>query len=161
MMGCFVHTRRKQINTNKAVTESGAPVSETQTRFSFACFSSFELIRLLRYFSALLSSRGCLSHLTQEQFVFTWICSGVHWSRLTDLTLEMWTPRLRWIPAQRIHMNTPRFQEAHRGPETGETSEEPRHSPSSLSDKGCMEGAAVQMQMQKRVMANTDSTGFL
>lgn len=57
---------------------------------------------------------------TQQELVFTWICSGVHWSRLTDLTLEMWTPRLRWIPAQRIHMNTPRFQEAHRGPETGE-----------------------------------------
>lgn len=49
--------------------------------------------------------------------VYTWICSGVHWSRLTDLTLEMCTPRLRWMPAQRIHMNTPRFHEAHRGPE--------------------------------------------
>lgn len=51
--------------------------------------------------------------------VYTWICSGVHWSRLTDLTLEMWTPRLRWIPAQRMHMNTPRFHDAHRGPGVG------------------------------------------
>lgn len=49
----------------------------------------------------------------------TWICSGVHWSRLTDFTLEMWTPRLRWMPAQRIHMNTPRFHDAHRGPGMG------------------------------------------
>lgn len=46
----------------------------------------------------------------------TCICSDVHWSRLTDFTLEMWTPRLRWMPAQRIHMNTPRFHDAHRGP---------------------------------------------
>lgn len=60
-------------------------------------------------------------YINQRLCVLTWICSGVHWSRLTDLTLEMWTPRLRWIPAQRMHMNTPRFQDAHRGPETGET----------------------------------------
>lgn len=46
----------------------------------------------------------------------TWICSGVHWSRLTDLTRDMCTPRFRWIPAHLIQINTPRFQEAHRGP---------------------------------------------
>ena len=28
----------------------------------------------------------------------------------------MWTPRFLWIPAHRIQMNTPRCQEAHRGP---------------------------------------------
>ena len=54
--------------------------------------------------------------LSLDVYVYTWICSGVHWSRLTDLTLEMWTPRLRWMPAQRMHMNTPRFHDAHRGP---------------------------------------------
>lgn len=46
----------------------------------------------------------------------TWICSGVHWSRLTDLTRDMCTPRFRWIPAHLMQINTPRFQEAHRGP---------------------------------------------
>jgi len=46
----------------------------------------------------------------------TCICSCVHWSRLTDFTLDIWTPRFLWIPAQRIQMNTPIFQDAHRGP---------------------------------------------
>ena len=50
---------------------------------------------------------GCIS---------TWICSWVHWSRLTDFTLDMCTPRFLWIPAHRMQMNTPMFQEAHRGP---------------------------------------------
>lgn len=48
--------------------------------------------------------------------VRTWICSWVHWSRFTDFTLDMCTPRFLWIPAHRIQMNTPMFQEAHRGP---------------------------------------------
>lgn len=46
----------------------------------------------------------------------TCICSCVHWSRLTDFTLDIWTPRFLWIPAHRIQMNTPIFQDAHRGP---------------------------------------------
>ena len=44
-------------------------------------------------------------------------CSAVQASRLTDFTFETWTPRLRWIPAHRMHRNTPRFHDAHRGPE--------------------------------------------
>ncbi|KAG8261577.1 hypothetical protein J6590_070018 [Homalodisca vitripennis] len=48
--------------------------------------------------------------------ILTTTCSGVHESKLTDLTLEMWTPRLRWIPAHRIHKKIPRFQDAHLGP---------------------------------------------
>lgn len=51
----------------------------------------------------------------------TWTCSCVHWSRLTDLTLEMWTPRLRWIPAQRMQTKMPKFQDAHLGPGTERT----------------------------------------
>lgn len=47
---------------------------------------------------------------------FTCICSGVHWSKLTDLTLDMWTPKFRCIPAHLIQIKTPVFQEAHRGP---------------------------------------------
>ena len=49
----------------------------------------------------------------------TSICSGVQESRLTDFTREMCTPRLRWMPAQRMHRNTPRFHEAQRGPAQG------------------------------------------
>ena len=37
-------------------------------------------------------------------------------SRLTERTLEMWTPRLRWMPEQRMHRKTPRFHDAQRGP---------------------------------------------
>lgn len=48
--------------------------------------------------------------------ISTAICSGVHWSRLTDLTLEMWTPRLRWMPAHRMQMKMPKFHDVHRGP---------------------------------------------
>lgn len=44
-----------------------------------------------------------------------WSCSSVHVSRSTDLTLEMCVPMPRWIPEQRMHMKTPRFQLAHRG----------------------------------------------
>ena len=43
-------------------------------------------------------------------------CSGVHVSKLTDLTLEMWTPKFLWIPAQRMQRKMPRFHDAHRGP---------------------------------------------
>lgn len=55
----------------------------------------------------------------------TWICSWVHWSRFTDFTLDICTPRFLWIPAHRMQINTPMFQEAHRGPmkmETGQSS---------------------------------------
>ena len=55
----------------------------------------------------------------------TSICSGVQESKLTDLTRDMCTPRLRWIPAQRMHMNTPRFQDAQRGPRMVVTQTEP------------------------------------
>lgn len=51
----------------------------------------------------------------------TWICSEVHWSRLTDFTLDMCTPRFLWMPAHRMQINTPRFQDAHLGPEKGRT----------------------------------------
>lgn len=44
------------------------------------------------------------------------ICSGVHESRFTDFTRDIWTPRFRCIPAHRMHRKTPRFQEAQRGP---------------------------------------------
>lgn len=50
----------------------------------------------------------------------TSICSGVHESRFTDFTLEIWTPKFRCIPAQRIQRKTPRFHDAHRGPVVGE-----------------------------------------
>ena len=43
-------------------------------------------------------------------------CSGNHKSRLTDFTREICTPKLRWIPAQRMHKKIPRFHEAHLGP---------------------------------------------
>ena len=41
-------------------------------------------------------------------------------SRFTDFTLEMCTPRLRWIPAHLMHRNIPKFQDAHLGPERDE-----------------------------------------
>lgn len=46
-------------------------------------------------------------------------CSGDQVSKFTDLTRVMCTPRLRWIPAHRMHKNTPRFHDAHRGPVNG------------------------------------------
>lgn len=52
----------------------------------------------------------------QKQEISTWICSVVHWSRLTDFTLDMCTPRFLWMPAHRMQINTPRFQDAHLGP---------------------------------------------
>lgn len=52
----------------------------------------------------------------EKQEISTWICSVVHWSRLTDFTLDMCTPRFLWMPAHRMQINTPRFQDAHLGP---------------------------------------------
>ena len=39
--------------------------------------------------------------------VITFICSGVHMSRSTDLTFDIWVPMLRWMPEQRMHTKTP------------------------------------------------------
>jgi hypothetical protein len=47
----------------------------------------------------------------------TVICSAVHVSRFTLRTLLMCTPRLRWMPEQRMQKNTPRLIDAQRGPE--------------------------------------------
>lgn len=52
----------------------------------------------------------------QRWLQLTSICSGVHESRFTDFTLDIWTPKFRCIPAQRIQRKTPRFHDAHRGP---------------------------------------------
>lgn len=46
----------------------------------------------------------------------TTTCSGVHVSKLTDLTLLICTPRFLCIPAHRIHRKIPKFQLAHLGP---------------------------------------------
>uniref|UniRef100_A0A2M4D6T9 Putative secreted protein n=1 Tax=Anopheles darlingi TaxID=43151 RepID=A0A2M4D6T9_ANODA len=43
-------------------------------------------------------------------------CSGVQLSRFTDFTRLMCTPRFRCMPAQRMQRNTPKFQDAQRGP---------------------------------------------
>ena len=48
--------------------------------------------------------------------VLTATCSGVQVSRFTDFTLEICTPRLRWIPAHLMHKKIPKFHEAHLGP---------------------------------------------
>lgn len=138
--------------------------------FNFACSSTF--VSSFVYWGIFLpfywSEAVCpISVHTQEECVFTWICSGVHWSRLTDLTLEMCTPRLRWIPAQRIHMNTPRFQEAHRGPETVENVCDFRalrnHCTTDLQRVQALWLTRDVWKMQKWVMVKppTDSTGFL
>ena len=55
--------------------------------------------------------------------VLTCICSSVHESRLTDLTLDICTPRLRCIPAHLMHKNIPRFHDAHLGPVGGKNIE--------------------------------------
>lgn len=52
----------------------------------------------------------------------TSICSGVHESRFTDFTRDIWTPKFRCMPAQRIQRKTPKFHDAHRGPVVRETS---------------------------------------
>ena len=51
-----------------------------------------------------------------EYYYLTSICSSVQLSKLTDLTRDIWTPKLRWIPAHLIQINTPKFHEAHLGP---------------------------------------------
>lgn len=56
------------------------------------------------------------------QLRLTSICSGVHESRFTDLTLDICTPKFRCIPAHRMHRKTPRFHDAHRGPREEDTS---------------------------------------
>jgi hypothetical protein len=44
-----------------------------------------------------------------------WSCSSVHASRSTDFTRLIWVPMPLCMPEQRIQINIPRFQEAHRG----------------------------------------------
>lgn len=68
--------------------------------------------------STMLLSLLCqMWYLTQEETcVLTATCSGVHVSKFTDLTLEMCTPKLRCMPAQRIHRKIPIFHDAQRGP---------------------------------------------
>lgn len=62
------------------------------------------------------SKQGRESSRAKKGAAGTWICSGVHWSRLTDLTLDMCTPRFLWMPAHLMQIKTPRFHEAHLGP---------------------------------------------
>ena len=46
-------------------------------------------------------------------------CFVCHSSSETERTNEMCTPRFRWMPEQRMHMNMPRFADAQRGPAQG------------------------------------------
>jgi hypothetical protein len=75
-------------------------------------------------FSILLSFGICPSASLCSQYLFArafpqrsilCICSSVQESRSTDFTRDMWVPMPRWMPEQRMHTKTPRFQEAHRG----------------------------------------------
>ena len=63
----------------------------------------------------LINIKDTETRLTLGEYL-TSICSGVQLSRFTDLTRDMWTPKFLCIPAQRIHINMPMFQEAHLGP---------------------------------------------
>ena len=60
-------------------------------------------------------SPNAIANLLPISFIIA-TCSGVHVSSATDLTLLMWTPRLRWMPAQRMQTNMPMLCDAHRGP---------------------------------------------
>ena len=78
--------------------------------------------RVLLYINSTLFTFSLFKHLDMKNgrtslHVHTEICSGVQESRLTDFTRDMCTPRLRWMPAQRIQRKTPRFHDAQRGPE--------------------------------------------
>jgi hypothetical protein len=53
----------------------------------------------------------------QPQDCHTRITYG-HSSRSRDRTLDMWEPRLRWIPEHSIHMSTPKLRLAQSGSAT-------------------------------------------
>lgn len=69
---------------------------------------------------------GCDNYKTND-YINTTTCSGVQVSKLTDLTLLMWTPRFLCIPAHLIHKNIPKFQLAHRGPGVKERKNKTKH----------------------------------
>ena len=48
--------------------------------------------------------------------ILTAVWCGVQESRFTDFTFDIWTPRFRWIPAQRMQTKMPIFHDAHLGP---------------------------------------------
>jgi len=100
---------------SSSVLGSGIGPSITHLRLSY-------LVRMK--FSILASFGTCPIASLCSQYLFALafphrsieaICSSVQVSRSTDLTREMCTPMLRWIPEQRMHMKTPMFHEAHRG----------------------------------------------
>lgn len=54
---------------------------------------------------------------TSRNEINIWICAWVnHTGKDIDVTFDMWTPRLLWIPEHCMHMNIPKFTLAHRGP---------------------------------------------
>lgn len=98
-----------------SVSGSGIGPSITHLRLSY-------LVRTK--LSILLSFGTCPSASFASQYRFARLlphftilasCSSVHESRSMLLTREIWTPRLRWMPEQRMQMKIPRFQDAHRG----------------------------------------------
>lgn len=86
-------------------------------------FMTEQMITFLTVISLLTVERNSILTKVYKHWA-TWIWSEVHWSRLTDFTLDMCTPRFLWIPAHRMQINTPRFQDAHLGPDKARKTKE-------------------------------------
>lgn len=52
-------------------------------------------------------------------------CCGVHRSRLTDLTREIWTPSPLWSAAHRKQRKIPKDHDVHEGPRRRQSKQTP------------------------------------
>lgn len=97
------------------VLGSGMGPSITQRLLSYFVRMKFSILASLGTWPA---ANLCSQYLFARAFPqrrIDAICWSVHESRSTDFTREMWTPKLRWMPEQRMQTKTPRFHEAHLG----------------------------------------------
>ena len=76
-------------------------------------FSYCGTVNFIHYYIYLHWNR--IKFMEQEWNQLTFWSSGSQSSRLMERTLDMCTPRPRWIPEHSIHSMIPRFMDAHVG----------------------------------------------
>lgn len=103
------------ISPSSNVLGSGIGPSMTHRLLSYFVLMKFSILASLGTWPSANLCSQYLFALALPHLIMLCICSSVQESRSTDFTLETCVPMPRWIPEQRMQMNTPIFQLAHRG----------------------------------------------
>lgn len=100
---------------SSSVLGSGIGPSITHLLLSYFVRMKFSILDSLGTCPSASLCSKYLFALPLPHFSMLRVCSSVQLSRSTDLTREICVPMPRWIPEQRMHTKTPKFQEAHLG----------------------------------------------